>query len=142
MLIIGSDLVGTRYTHLFHPPSSSRTQPEIIHSSHVSVESGTGLVHMAPVHGQEDYEAFAAAGRLPDDLHCPVDGAGQYDASLASVIDVDRAVLDRLIGKEVLGNGNEEVITMLEESNTLLALQPIRHRYPYDWKTKTPTIIR
>jgi isoleucyl-tRNA synthetase len=31
---------------------------------------------------------------------------------------------------------------MLEESNTLLALQPIRHRYPYDWKTKTPTIIR
>lgn len=103
-----------------------------MHADHVTTESGTGLVHMAPVHGHEDFEVFAAAKLLPADLRCPVDDVGRFDETVA----------ERLSGKEVLGEGSGEVCLMLQESGMLLAEQWITHRYPYDWKTKSPTIIR
>ena len=103
-----------------------------MHANHVTTESGTGLVHMAPVHGHEDFEAFFTAGLLPEALHCAVNGEGRFDES----------VHPGLVGKEALSEGGEEVIRMLQDSGVLLAEEKIKHRYPYDWKTKSPTIIR
>jgi isoleucyl-tRNA synthetase len=103
-----------------------------MHADHVTTESGTGLVHMAPVHGHDDYQAFAAMKMLPEDLHCPVNDEGRFDDTMPS----------RLAGKEVLGDGTNAVICMLQQQGMLLAEELLRHRYPYDWKTKTPVIIR
>ena len=141
-LILGADLTGTRYTHLFHPPSSSRPKPFIIHASHVTNESGTGLVHMAPVHGHEDYYAFMNAGLLPEDIQCPVDDDGRFADTLPLVVGSEAKEIKALVGQKVLGEGNAAVVELLKASGTLLAERKITHRYPYDWKTKTPTIIR
>ena len=141
-LTVGSDLIGTRYTHLFHPTSSSRARPAIMHASHVTTESGTGLVHMAPVHGHEDYAAFLAAGSSPDEMHCAVDDDGRFISTLSDHLDVEAPILEKIVGQEVLGDGAKAVIDLLERNGTLLAQQRIKHRYPYDWKSKTPVIIR
>lgn len=133
--IKGADLIGTLYTL----PLSSDTAT-VIHSHHVGTDSGTGLVHMAPVHGHEDYETFRSAGILPDDVVCPVDGAGCFDASLSSL--VRPVVSEQLVGLPVLKEGNEAVIRVLAQGGLLIKEQRIKHRYPYDWKTKTPVIIR
>ena len=69
--------------------------------SHVTTDAGTGLVHTAPSHGQEDY-LLGLENNL--DLSCPVNDQGCYDDSVLS---------DDLKGLEVLGSGNEKMIELL-----------------------------
>jgi isoleucyl-tRNA synthetase len=97
---------------------------------------------MAPVHGHEDYAAFMAAGSSPDDMHCAVDDDGRFISTLSDHLDVEASILERIAGKEVLGEGATAVIELLQKDGILLAQQKIKHRYPYDWKSKTPVIIR
>lgn len=135
----GSDLVGTTYTHRFHPPSAASPRPSVFLSNHVTSDSGTGLVHSAPAHGYEDYESFAAAGILPANLRCPIDDDGRFTDELVAWADDDVSVL---VGKPVLGDGIDAMISLLRQDGTLLAEELISHRYPCDWKTKEPIIIR
>ena len=136
----GQDLVGTRYTHTFHPSTSSAPRPVVFASSHVTSESGTGLVHSAPAHGHEDYAAFQKAGLLPPELRCPIDDEGCFTSEVAIWAEVDAAT--SLVGKNVLGDAVPAVIDLLREQNALLAEETIEHRYPHDWKSKEPVIIR
>ena len=116
----------------------------MIPADYVTSDSGTGLVHSAPSHGMEDYQAFKsmqkgedATARLIPSL---VDADGLFQ--LASEATIDESVMQRLIGKAVLGDGAKEVIQILREQDLLVATKKIRHKYPYDWKTKQPVIIR
>nr|XP_019012976.1 isoleucine-tRNA ligase [Kwoniella pini CBS 10737]OCF51757.1 isoleucine-tRNA ligase [Kwoniella pini CBS 10737] len=136
----GSQLVGTRYTSLFHSPTLSQSKPSIMAAKHVTAQAGTGLVHSAPAHGHEDYEAFMVAGMLPDELRCPVDDDGRFTSDLMKWTDGD--VASSLVGKEVLGDGPSAVIELLKHRDVLLAEQKMEHRYPYDWKSKKPIIVR
>lgn len=136
----GQDLVGTRYTHTFHPMSAPSPRPVVFASSHVTSESGTGLVHSAPAHGHEDYTAFQKAGLLPQKLRCPIDDAGCFTPEVAEWADTGSA--KALIGKNVLDDAVLAVIDLLREQNALLAEQTIEHRYPHDWKSKEPVIVR
>lgn len=131
----GDELVGARYTHRFAPPEGFPILP----SRYVTADTGTGLVHSAPAHGHEDYDAFISHGILPDQLRCPVDDAGLFTADVQEWSDRESA---SLVGKSVLGDGVEEMIRLLKADDTLLAEQVIRHRYPTDWKTKEPVIVR
>ncbi|KAK6907961.1 hypothetical protein I203_101962 [Kwoniella mangroviensis CBS 8507] len=140
LILIGSKLVGTRYTHLFHPPSLSQPKPLIFAAGHVTSQAGTGLVHSAPAHGHEDYEAFIAVGMLPEELRCPVDDDGRFTSDLESW--VEGVIASSLVGKEVLGKGSDAMVDLLSRSDVLLAEQKIEHRYPYDWKSKKPIIVR
>lgn len=138
----GSDLLGTQYEHTFW--NSSSPKPAIIPSRHVTSSAGTGLVHTAPGHGQEDYEAFRAAlGSEADStkIRCPVDDAGELTADLSEWAQ-DEEVAKRLVGKNVLGDAVPEMVKILEEEGTLLKAVTIKHRYPTDWKTKEPIIVR
>jgi isoleucyl-tRNA synthetase len=54
---------------------------------------------------------------------------------------VDSAVQERLADKEVLKEGNKEVLRMLEERASVLRVDEYKHRYPYDWKTNKPVIL-
>ena len=121
----GSQLAGTKYQH----PLYDRQSEIVIGGDYITTESGTGLVHTAPGHGQEDYLTGLKYG-LPllspvNDLGCFTDEAGP-----------------RFAGLDVLGSGNEAVINALRESGSLIKEEAYNHKYPYDWRTKKPTIFR
>lgn len=138
----GDDLLGTSYDHLFW--NSSQPKPKVIASRHVTSGAGTGLVHTAPGHGQEDYDAFRQSlGSDADtaEMRCPVDDLGNLTEEIASWTK-GGDVASRLVGKSVLGDAVPAMVEILKENGILLKQDVIHHRYPCDWKTKEPIIIR
>lgn len=133
--ITGSDLVGVTY----NSPFPDGSQFKVIPSSHVTTESGTGLVHCAPAHGMEDYAAFQALGLIHPELLCHVDGTGQFSQEVASV--TGEAIGKSLVGLDILKGGSKAMVKVLEDAGALVKLQKIKHRYPYDWKTGEPIIV-
>ncbi|CCM00724.1 uncharacterized protein FIBRA_02764 [Fibroporia radiculosa] len=143
--IRGSELVGGTYQPLF---SSLKDSPApsslpIIPSSHVTPDSGTGLVHCAPAHGAEDYLVFRALDMLSPSsstgsLLCHVDHLGQFTDDVADVVGVEAAT--SLIGKEVLSEGSKAIVELIDATGALRKIHRIRHRYPYDWRTDKPVI--
>ena len=127
----GSSLVGTTYRH----PLYERTSPVIAGGDYITTESGTGLVHTAPGHGQEDYLTGLKYGL---ELLSPVDDEGKFTIEAGS----STVAGDDFVGKSVLGDGNVAVIEALREAGALIRVQDYGHKYPYDWRTKKPTIFR
>ncbi|CUA71013.1 isoleucyl-tRNA synthetase [Rhizoctonia solani] len=127
--IVGAELIGTTYKSPFGVGPSP-----VLAAKHVTADSGTGLVHTAPAHGPEDYMAWRST-KQEGNILCPVDNEGKFTSAVGSE-------WTRLIGKEVLEDGNIEVLRILKEQGLLIKKQTIRHRYPYDWKTKKPVIFR
>jgi len=129
---------------LFASSSPAYKTLPVVMGNEVLDDAGTGLVHMAPSHGHEDYQSFLSLGLLQNNpLINIVDSQGRYTPEVESLYGKD--VGARLIGLEVLFKGNKEVLTLLEEAgpgSRLLGVEKHRHRYPYDWRTKKPLIIR
>ena len=118
----GVDLEGLKYKH----PLYDRISPCIL-GDYVSTEDGSGLVHIAPGHGEDDYNVGKTYGL---DILCPVDNkgvmtkeAGKYEGLFYTAC-------------------NEEVIKDLDASGNLLKVLKIVHSYPHDWRTKKPVIFR
>ncbi|PZV12125.1 MAG: isoleucine--tRNA ligase [Leptolyngbya sp.] len=121
--------MGKTLEHLtYRHPLFDRQSEVLIGGDYVTTESGTGLVHTAPGHGQEDYQVGLRYG-LP--ILSPVDDDGNFTEA-AGVF----------AGLNVLGDGNSAVIEALREAGSLLKEEPYLHKYPYDWRTKKPTIFR
>ncbi|PLZ59870.1 isoleucine--tRNA ligase, partial [Fischerella thermalis WC344] len=120
----GKDLEHSTYRH----PLYDRESPIVIGGDYVTTESGTGLVHTAPGHGQEDYIVGQRYG-LP--ILAPVDDNGNFTPEAG-----------QFAGLNVLGDGNQAVIDALTIAGSLLKEEPYVHKYPYDWRTKKPTIFR
>lgn len=119
------------YRPLFKGPSA-QPQP-IIAADFVTDESGSGLVHCAPGHGMDDYEVCLAKG-IP--IFAPVDGDGLFtEAAMPS----DPA---KLKGKPILKEGNQAVLDLVAGEGRLLLKHDYTHKYPYDWRSKLPVIIR
>jgi len=127
----GSSLVGTTYQH----PLYERVSSVIAGGDYITTESGTGLVHTAPGHGQEDYITGLKYGL---ELLSPVDDVGKFTIEAGS----STVVGDSFVGKSVLGEGNVAVIEALKEAGALIRAEDYGHKYPYDWRTKKPTIFR
>jgi isoleucyl-tRNA synthetase len=112
-------------------------QRPIIHADFVSAETGTGLVHCAPGHGMEDYEALQPQIRSGlVQIRAPVDDEGKFTAEACPIYP------ELLCGKDVFGEGNATVIATLQRVGSLLAVQDYKHKYPYDWRTKQPVLVR
>lgn len=130
--ILGSELADqTTYRPIFKG-SKAEDQP-IIAADFVTADSGSGLVHCAPGHGMDDYDACVSRG-IP--ALAPVDDHGRF---------TDLAMPDdpaRLSGKSVLGEGNDAALEYVESQGYLLAKHQYEHKYPYDWRSKLPIIIR
>lgn len=120
----GKDLEHSTYKH----PLFERESPVVIGGDYITTESGTGLVHTAPGHGQEDYIVGQKYG-LP--ILSPVDDHGNFTSEAG-----------KFEGLNVLGEGNGAIVEALTEVNSLLKEEPYQHKYPYDWRTKKPTIFR
>ena len=109
----------------------------VVHADFVSADAGTGLVHCAPAHGMEDYDALQSLiDRGAVTVSAPVDDAGYFSAAAAP------KQPDALLGLDVFGAGNKKVLELLDTSKLLLAKHSYKHRYPYDWRTKKPVMIR
>eukprot|EP00746_Dinoflagellata_sp_MGD_P067848 gnl/MRDRNA2_/MRDRNA2_28016_c0_seq1.p1 gnl/MRDRNA2_/MRDRNA2_28016_c0~~gnl/MRDRNA2_/MRDRNA2_28016_c0_seq1.p1 ORF type:complete len:1138 (-),score=206.72 gnl/MRDRNA2_/MRDRNA2_28016_c0_seq1:474-3887(-) len=121
----GSEIEGCSYKH----PLYDRVSKVVVGGDYITTESGTGLVHTAPGHGVED---FMTGQKYGLDVLSPVDDAGDFTAEAG----------ERFVGKNVLDDGNKEVIAALRERNALLSEMAYNHKYPYDWRTKKPTIFR
>lgn len=116
-------------------PIIDRASP-IVLADYVTVESGTGCVHTAPGHGQEDYMTGLKYGL---DIYCPVNNEGKYDD--------DGQIPDYLVGESVLEEkgwvpANGKVLKALDEAGALLKKKKISHSYPHCWRSKTPVIFR
>ncbi|MBD2214402.1 isoleucine--tRNA ligase [Nostoc linckia FACHB-104] len=120
----GKDLEHITYRH----PLFDRESPVVVGGDYITTESGTGLVHTAPGHGQEDYIVGQRYG-LP--ILAPVDDNGNFTPEAG-----------QFVGLNVLGDGNQAVIDALTAAGSLLKEEAYAHKYPYDWRTKKPTIFR
>ncbi|KAJ5631871.1 uncharacterized protein N7484_011971 [Penicillium longicatenatum] len=130
--ILGSELADkTTYRALFKGPEAEIQL--IIGAPFVTADSGSGLVHCAPGHGMDDYEACLARGI---EVFAPVNDDGKFTEK---AMPHDPA---RLTGKAVLGEGNEAVLEYVQSQGQLLAQHRYDHKYPYDWRSKQPIIIR
>jgi len=89
-----------------------------------------GLVHIAPGHGMEDYETCK---KLTIPTFCPVDEFGKFTSEVGN---------PAFEGKFVLTDGTSAVIEYLKEKNHLIKEEKFIHKYPYDWRTKKPIILR
>lgn len=131
-------MVGTGYTHPFHGTSAATAKPVVFPSKFVTAATGTGLVHSAPAHGFEDYEAFQDAGLPVHEMRSPIDKAGNYTAEVAQWS--NHPIAKELVGLAVQGAGVEKMIELFKAESLLLGEETIRHRYPYAWKAKKPII--
>lgn len=140
----GSGLVGLGYRGIFATTpgdaSSNSPNPRVIPATHVTSDSGTGLVHCAPAHGAEDYLAFRSQGLLSSGMLCHVDGEGKFSQRVTDVVPPELGG-EALVGLEVLKGGSKAIVKILEECGALLGVERIKHRYPYDWKTNEPVIV-
>jgi isoleucyl-tRNA synthetase len=118
----GKELAGVVCRHPFYDRQSS-----LVFGDHVTLDAGTGCVHTAPGHGDED---FLLGKKYGLDILSPVDEKGKFTAEAP--------------GFEGLyyEDGNKKVTEKLEEAGALLKLQFITHSYPHDWRTKKPVIFR
>ena len=99
----------------------------LILGDHVTLEAGTGCVHTAPGHGQDDYLVGLKYGL---EIFNPVDDYGRYREDL------------ELFGGLKLKDANPAVIEKLEEADALLFQNELRHSYPHCWRCKKPIIFR
>ena len=120
----GAELEGIVYRH----PLLERSSPVVLGGDYITTESGTGLVHTAPGHGVDD---FNTGRKYNLQVLCPVDEAGTLTAEAGP-----------FAGLNVLKDANGAIIAALQQAGALLAEAPYGHRYPYDWRTKKPTIFR
>ncbi|KAK7462821.1 isoleucine-tRNA ligase [Stygiomarasmius scandens] len=141
--ITGSDLLDLTYLPIFCSLHQNQSQSllKIIPASHVTSDSGTGLVHCAPAHGAEDYNAFRSLGLLAqaDSIVCHVDAAGSFSEEVIKVVGENAG--KSLIGQPVLDGGSRAVVELLKRTGSLIAIKRFKHRYPYDWKTDKPIIV-
>lgn len=118
----GNQLEGIVCQHPFY----DRQSPVVL-GDHVNLEAGTGCVHTAPGHGEDDYLVGLKYG-LP--ILSPVDEKGKFTSEAPG--------FEGLFYEDA----NKVVTEKLHESGHLLKLSFIKHQYPHDWRTKKPVIFR
>ncbi len=120
--ITGRELEGARARHPWIDRDSL-----LILGEHVTLDTGTGLVHTAPGHGQEDYDVGRRYGL---DVYAPVDDAGRFLPEVAE-----------FAGMRVF-DADAKIVEHLRAVGRLLATEPLTHSYPHCWRCKHPVIFR
>jgi isoleucyl-tRNA synthetase len=118
----GADLEGAEYRH----PWIARAGRLVV-ADFVSMETGTGLVHIAPGHGEDDYELGRRAGLR---IYNPVDDDGRFVPEI-----------EHFAGLTVW-EANPRIVAHLRRLGALVAAVPFSHTYPHCWRCKNPTLFR
>tara|TARA_Y100000739_G_scaffold193584_1_gene174419 strand:- start:22 stop:2811 length:2790 start_codon:yes stop_codon:yes gene_type:complete len=120
--ISAENLLGLRLQH----PFDERTVPVLL-GEHVTTENGTGSVHTAPAHGQEDFQ-LGIENDL--DLNCYVNTYGVFIEAKES------------FAKEHIFKSESNIIEKLSDLSLLISSEKFEHSYPHCWRHKTPVIYR
>ncbi len=131
---LGAKLEGMQFAHPFY---AERDIP-ILLGDHVSAEDGTGAVHTAPGHGQDDFVVAKKYGLVDKYTAAqlnPIDGRGVYLPSTPPAGSVDLTQLH-------VWKANDAIVEVLRDSGHLLAFAKITHSYPHCWRHKTPIAFR
>jgi len=120
----GDKLEGIGAQHPFLPRTVM-----VLTAEFVTMDTGTGAVHIAPGHGEDDY-VLGSKNSFP--ILSPVDDHGRYTNEVG---------IPELVGKYVF-DANADIIRILRDKGMLLAEQNFHHTYPYCWRSKTPIIFR
>jgi isoleucyl-tRNA synthetase len=120
--IPGQSLVGLEYRHAW----IDRTG-KVASAPFVAMDTGTGLVHIAPGHGEEDYDLGRALGLR---VYNPVDDDGRFVAEV-----------EHFAGQTVW-EANPKIVALLKARGALVAEVPFEHTYPHCWRCKNPTLFR
>ena len=136
----GSALEGIVLHHPFAVEGNAYAEREIplILGNHVSAEDGTGAVHTAPGHGQEDFvvgQHYGLIEKYTAGQMNPVDGRGVY---LPSTPPAGELVL---AGTHIW-KANDALVEALRETGALLAFHTLEHSYPHCWRHRTPVVFR
>ena len=118
----GRRLEGLEYRH----PWIDRTG-KVAAATFVEMTAGTGLVHIAPGHGEEDYDLGKALGLR---IYNPVDDDGRFVAEVEH------------FGGQTVWDANPRIIAHLQSVGALVAEQSLTHTYPHCWRCKNPTLFR
>jgi isoleucyl-tRNA synthetase len=118
----GADIEGVALQHPFY-----ERQVPVVLGEHVTLDVGTGLVHIAPAHGLDDYIVGSRYG-LPVDN--PVDDDGVFFPRVP------------LVGGLSVWKANDVLINALEDKRRLIRIESVRHSYPHCWRHKSPLIFR
>ncbi|MFZ2587931.1 MAG: isoleucine--tRNA ligase [Alphaproteobacteria bacterium] len=123
-------LIGQRVVH----PLYEGVSGPVVEGFHVTTDSGTGLVHIAPAHGQEDFQIGQQFGL---DVTCPVMGDGRYVHALPDLPITKVQLAGKLIWK-----AQKEILAELEATGKLLKAYDYPHSYPISWRSKKELIFR
>ncbi|MBZ4642508.1 MAG: Isoleucyl-tRNA synthetase [Deferribacteraceae bacterium] len=118
----GSDFERKTAKHPFYDRDSL-----MILGDHVTLEQGTGIVHTAPGHGQEDYEVGLKYGL---EILNPVDDNGFFKKDT------------EIFAGEHIVKANDKIIAYMDENGTLLNSGKVDHSYPHCWRCKNPVVFR
>ena len=127
----GADFVGMAYGPMFpyFKHLKEKGAFRVLSGEFVSTEDGTGIVHIAPGFGQDDFEACRAYDEnFP--VVCPVDEAGKFTAEVPDYL-----------GKQVFET-NEPIMQLLKEKGILVKKEQDTYSYPFCWRTDTPLIYK
>ena len=113
----------------FRHPFYDRPSPVFL-ANYVGVDTGTGVVHSAPAHGVDDFNAWLAYGRASDEILSIVQGDGHFAADLP------------FFGGMNIWKANPVIVEKLAEVGALLAHEKIMHSYMHCWRHKTPLVYR
>jgi isoleucyl-tRNA synthetase len=132
------DLANLEYQHPFIPARKGKAWA----ADFVTADTGTGFVHIAPGHGQDDYNLGRAHG-LP--IYSPVDDDGRF--AHTGDLPADQQMPAVMLGKSILekhgqSDANEAVLHELRTRQMLLQQENYHHSYPHCWRSKTPIIFR
>ncbi len=124
----GSELVGIEYLPLFDF-YKDKTKPHFssLLSAHVTTEAGTGIVHMAPAFGEDDFVACQKLGIKPV---CPIDSNGKFSSEIPPYTGM------------YVKEADKKIISDLKASGRLFKQDTLQHAYPYCYRTDTPLIYR
>lgn len=122
--ISGNKLVGLVAMH----PLYGRKTP-VVHGTHVTTNDGTGIVHIAPSFGEEDFDL---AKKHNIKILCPINDQGYFTSEIN----------DPEIEGKFYDDANKIVVTRLKDNGSLIGMKWFKHQYPHDWRTKKPVIYR
>ena len=131
----GADFDGTVCAHPLRGKGYDFDVP-MLAGDFVTEDSGTGFVHIAPSHGQDDYFLYMkhfGARDIPDNVGD--DGVFRDHVPLFAGLEI-------MTQKGEIGEGNFAVLKAMEEAGALVAKGSLRHEYPHSWRSKAPLIFR
>jgi isoleucyl-tRNA synthetase len=125
--MMGEELVGLEYVPLFNHFIGCLDKPawRVIGGDFVTTEDGTGIVHIAPAFGEDDYSA-GVENNLP--LINPLDTEGKFTEEVPE-----------LLG-EFAKDADKKIISILEDRGSVVAKFPYEHEYPFCWRCNTPLL--